>query len=72
MQNISEITPNDAETIADAVEMVHEEIKKAEPNKKIIKNGIKLIASMISVVNGIPTLAENLRKFVEYISTLIG
>lgn len=34
MQNISEITPNDAETIADAVEMVHEEIKRLSRIKK--------------------------------------
>lgn len=71
MQNISEVPATDAETIAEAVEMVQEEIKKNEPNKKIINNGIKLIATMISVVNGIPVLAENLKKFVEYISAMI-
>jgi len=71
MQNISKVSHEDAETIVDAVEMVQEEIKKNEPNKKVISNGIKLIATMISVVNGIPNLAENLKKFVEYISAMI-
>ena len=71
MQNLSEVSREDAETIVDAVEMVQEEIKKNEPNKKVISNGIKLIATMISVVNGIPDLAENLKKFVEYISAMI-
>lgn len=71
MQNISEVPPEDAETIVDAVEMIQEEIKKKEPNKKIISNGIKLIAPMISIMNGIPVLAENLKKFVEYISAII-
>ena len=71
MQNLSEVPPMDAETIADAVEMVREEIKKEESNKKILSNGIKLIAPMISIVNGIPVLAENLGKFVEYISAMI-
>lgn len=71
MQNLDEIASEDAETIIDAVEMVREEIRKTEPSKKIISNGIRLLAPMISIVNGIPVLAENLMKFVEYINALI-
>lgn len=71
MQNISKVPATDAETIAEAVEIVQEEMRKKEPNKKIISNGIKLIAPMISIANGIPVLAENLKKFVEYISAII-
>lgn len=67
MDNVSGLGKEDADTIIDSVEMIKEEITKPEPKRNIISNGIKLLAPMISVANGIPTLAENIQKFIEYV-----
>ena len=47
--------------------MIREEIMKPEPKRNIISNGIKLLAPMISIANGIPALAENIQKFIDYV-----
>ncbi len=50
----------------DAVEIIQEEVMKPEPKVRIISNGIKLLAPIISIANGTPVLLQNLQKFVEY------
>jgi len=67
MDNVSELGKEDADTIVDSVEMIREEIMKPEPKRNIISNGIKLLAPMISIANGIPALAENIQKFIDYV-----
>lgn len=69
--NLAEIGKDDAETIIDSVEMIKEEIVKPEPKGKIISNGIKLLAPMIAVANGIPTLAVNIQKFIDFVTPYI-
>ena len=69
--NLSEIEQDDAETILDSVEMIKEEIMKPKPQKKIISNGIKLLASMIAVASGIPTLTESIQKFIDLVTPYI-
>lgn len=69
--NLSEIEQDDAETIIDSAEMIKEEIMKPEPKKKIISNGIKLLTPMITIANGIPTLAMNIQKFIEFVTPYI-
>lgn len=67
MDNVFELDKKDADTIIDSVEMIREEIMKPEPKRNIISSGIKLLVSMISIANGIPALAENIQKFIDYV-----
>lgn len=67
LDNVSGLGKEDADTIIDSVEMIREEIMKPEPKRNIISNGIKLLAPMISIANGIPALAENIKKFIDYV-----
>ncbi|MGN1166063.1 MAG: hypothetical protein ACI4S2_06550 [Lachnospiraceae bacterium] len=64
--NLLEIGKDDAETIMDSIEMM-----KPEPKGKIISNGIKLLALMISIANGIPTLAINIQKFIGFVAPYV-
>lgn len=72
--NLSGLRKEDAEGILDVLEQVKEELAKTEPKKSRLQNCIKLIAPMITIANGIPTLATNLQKFndfiIQYISNL--
>lgn len=69
--NLYDIKPEDAETIKDSVDMIKDEVLKPEPKSNIISNGIKLLASMITIVNGIPVLVENIQKFIEMVTPYI-
>lgn len=71
MDNLSGLSKEDSETVVDAVEMIQEEVMKPEPKGRIISNGIKLLAPIISIANGTPVLLENLQKFVEYSKTFL-
>ena len=63
--DLSELNKEDADTIIDSLDMINEELMKPEPKRKIISNGIKLLAPMISIANGIPTLANNIQNFIQ-------
>lgn len=65
LDNVSALNSTDAETIIDSVEMIKEEMLKPEPKGKIISNGIKLLAPMISIANGVPVLAENIQGLID-------
>lgn len=71
MDNISGLSEEDAETIEDSIGIIQEELAKPEPKKARISSGLKLIAPMISIANGIPVLADNLQKFVGFVSQYI-
>lgn len=71
MDNVSGLGKDEADTIIDSVEMIKEEILKPEPKGRIISNGIKLLAPMISIANGIPVLAENIQKFIDFVTPFI-
>lgn len=72
MDNVSDLGKDEADTIIDAVEMIKEEILKKEPKGKIISNGIKLLAPMISIANGIPALVENIQQFIDFVTPYIS
>lgn len=71
LENLTGINPDDAETIADSVNMIKDELLKPEPKRTIISNGIKLLAPMITIVNGIPILADNIQALITYVSQFI-
>ena len=71
MENLSGLKKEDADEIADAVEMVKEELSKPEPKVSRLRNCVSLIAPMFTIANGIPTLVGNLQKLVGYIAPYI-
>lgn len=65
-RGLDKMPGEEAESIKDAVVMVHEEITKVEPKSQRIRNGISLLAATIDICNGIPQLSMNISKFIEY------
>lgn len=66
-EGLSDLPRKNADEIADVVDMVHEELRKEEPKLSRLRNCISLIAPMITIANGIPTLVANLQKLQEFI-----
>ena len=71
MNNLSDLKKEDAEEISDIVDMAKEELKKPEPKVSRLKNCLTLIAPMFTIANGIPVLADNLQKLIDYITPYI-
>lgn len=67
MGNLSELKKEDADEIADIVEMVKEELTKQEPKVSRLRNCLTLMAPMFTIANGIPILVDNLQKLQEFI-----
>ena len=67
MENLSDLEKEDADEIADIVEMAKNELVKPEPKVSRLRNCLTLITPMFTIANGIPTLAANLRKLQEFI-----
>lgn len=72
MGSLSGLSSEDTVTIKDSIEMIHDELTKSEPKKSILNSGVKLIAPMIGIVNGIPTLAANLQKLIDFVVPYIN
>ncbi|MEZ3516252.1 MAG: hypothetical protein K1W37_13610 [Lachnospiraceae bacterium] len=70
-ENLSALKKEDAESIIDAVEMVREEMAKPEPKVSRLRSCVTLLAPMLTITNGIPTLASNLHRLVDYITPFI-
>lgn len=68
MDNLSGLDENDADRIRDIVDMAKDELEKPEPKVSRLKNCLALIAPMITVANGVPALAGNLQRLMEYIA----
>lgn len=71
MENLSDLKNEDADKIADIVEMAKAELVKSEPKISRLRNCLTLIAPMFTIANGIPTLAANLQKLQELINLYI-
>lgn len=72
IDNVSSVNKEDAETIVDSVNMIKDELLKPEPKRTIISNGIKLLAPMISIVNGIPALTTNIQNLIDYATQFLS
>ncbi|MFG6378558.1 MAG: hypothetical protein K1W19_09645 [Lachnospiraceae bacterium] len=70
--NLSSLKKEDSDNIIDVVDMAREELTKPEPKLSRLRNCVSLIAPMFTIANGIPVLADNLRKLMDYINTFIG
>lgn len=71
IDNLSDLKKEDAEEIKDVVDMAKEELANPEPKVSRLRNCLTLIAPMFTIVNGIPTLASNLHRLVDYITSYI-
>lgn len=71
MENLSDLKREDADEIVDIVEMVKNEVVKPEPKVSRLRNCLSLIAPMITIANGIPTLATNLHELQKFIMQCI-
>lgn len=71
MDNLSDLDKEDTDKITYAVDMIREELAKSEPKPSRLRNYVTLIAPMFTIANGIPVLANNLQKLINYISPYI-
>lgn len=71
MDNLKELDKEDADKIVDVVEMAREELVRPEPRPGRLRNCLSLITPMIAVANGIPVLADNLQKFMNFIQMYV-
>lgn len=67
MDSLSYLKKEDVDGIVDVVDMAKEELSKPEPKSNRLRNCITLIAPMMSIANGIPTLAANLQRLQDFI-----
>lgn len=51
--------------------MAKEELMKPDPKVSRLRNCVTLIAPMLTIANGIPTLTSSLQKLVDYIKPFI-
>lgn len=72
MDNLSGLKKEDSDNIIDIVDMTREELAKPEPKVSRLRNCVSLIAPMFTIANGVPVLADNLRRLMDYINKLIG
>ena len=61
-----------AEDLQDTLSMVVEEFNTGTPRAGRLKKYLNLVAPIMTVSNGIPTLAENLQKLCVYILPFIN
>ena len=71
MENLSNLKKEHAEEIRDVVDMAKEELVKPEPKVSRLRNCVTLIAPMLTIANGIPSLMNNLQRLVDYIILFI-
>lgn len=71
IDNLSDLKKEDAEEIKDVVDMAKDELGKPKPKVSRLRNCLTLIAPMFTIANGIPTLAGNLQRLVDYITPFI-
>ena len=69
--NLSNMQHADVENIIDIIDMAKEELEKPEPKASRLRNCVTLLAPMITIANGTPTLVDNLQKFQEFIMQFI-
>lgn len=71
LDNLGNVDRETSETIVDSVNMIKDELMKPTPKRAILANGIKLLAPIVSIVNGMPLLADNIQALITYVTTLI-
>ncbi len=68
--DLQKLKKDEAEALQEVVTMIKDELHKSNPKKYNIERCIKLLAPMFTIINGIPTLVNNLHYLVEKLATL--
>ena len=71
VKNTDGLDEMNTEVLAETVEMIKEELLRPEPKKSVIGAGIKLIAPIVSIANGLPILATNIQAFIDFVMPYI-
>lgn len=72
LNNLEKIDEESAETIKDAVQFAEQGFASQQPKSNKLKNCITLLAPMLTVLNGVPVLAGNIQKLIDYIKPYIN
>ena len=72
INHLSDLEKEDAESIRDIVDMANAELTSPQPKVSRLRNCLSLLSPMLTVANGIPVLADNLQKLMDYITPFIG
>lgn len=68
MKHLSEMENEEAQALADAVDIAKEELSKSEPKKSRLRSCVTLLAPMVTIANGIPELAGEIKKLIDFIT----
>lgn len=68
---LTELDDDDAEIVLDTVVMIKDELCSAEPKKKVVSNGIKLLNMILRKNPEACFLALNINNYINYISELV-
>lgn len=68
MSNLSTLKKENADEIADIVEMAKNELEKSEPKASRLRNCLTLIAPMYKIANRIPPLVDGLQRLQDFVS----
>lgn len=71
LSELSQLKQEDADTISDTIDLLKDELAQPTPRTGRLRNAVTLLAPMITIANGFPTLAQNLQALVSYIQSLI-
>ncbi len=72
MENLSDLKKQNVDEIRKAVRMAKKELVKPKPNVSRLRKCVTLIAPMITIANGMPTLMSNLQKLIDFIMPYIS
>lgn len=67
----TELDTDDAETIVDAAAMIRDELLGAEPKRKVICNGIKLLDMVLQKYPEARLMETNIHDYINYVSKFI-
>ncbi len=70
-ENLSILDKKEADKVTDILDMVKDELIKPEPKVSRLRNCMTLLAPIITVSNGIPTLAMKLHRLQDFIMQYI-
>lgn len=69
--NLSDLTTENKEAILDAINMAKEELVQTKPKTSRLRNCVTLLSPMLTIANGVPTLAQNIDKLIHFIESYI-
>lgn len=71
-ENLYCLKNEDVENIHRIIDLATEELKRPKPKQEVLLKVISGIASMVTIANGAPTLANNLQNLINYITKFIA